>query len=356
MALRQEMSGDNSTLHVQEQLAEESKQASENIPEITSKDFSIRWPDLYHGSSSTISLVTYHDEVVVLKNYKINLKKIDLPRIAMLREKEVLSATFPSQYVVKPVAYCQQPPFILMEYMKNGALDFYMAMHKLTTKQKLIIANDIALGILTLLKKGIVHRDIKSGNVLITQDVHAKISDFDLSRRLDSEEPLNRVGTPAYIAPEYYYYTDLSKISLLTADVFSFGVLLIEMFVSHDVFSKYAANFDLNNKEKYFRSQLTKLSMLNEIIMKHSKNWPPGLESIIDDCLKLIPRRRASIEDIQNRLNQLLLLTPDIPEEPIQKNTSVATFSIFVNTCRASPQAEKTEQKEKTNICSCAIL
>lgn len=362
MALRQEMSGHNSTLHIQEQLAEESKQAPGSIPEITSKDFDIKWWNLDDGFSATISLATYHDEVVALKEYKINDKKSDLHQMAMQREKEVLTATFPSKYVVKPVAYCQKPPLILMEYMKNGALDFYMAMHMLTAKQKLTIANDIALGILTLLQKGIVHRDIKSGNVLITEDVHAKICDFDVSRRLDSEEPVTRLGTPEYVAPEYFYYRDLSEISLPAADVFNFGVLLIEMFVGHETFSKYAANFDINDKKKHLQSQLKKVSMLNQIINEHAKNWPPGLEGIIDDCLNLIPRRRSSMEDIQKRLNQLLLLTPDVPEEPVviekpvQKNTSIALFSIFSNTCWSPSRAGKTEQTEKTNVCSCTIL
>src|SRR5580704_4400625 len=118
MALRQEMNGNNSTLHIQEHLAKERKQTPENLPEITSEDFDIRWLNLDHGNSGTISLGKYHDELVVIKTYKIDDIKSDSHKMAMRREKEALSATFPSPYVVRPIAYCQEPPQILMEYMK----------------------------------------------------------------------------------------------------------------------------------------------------------------------------------------------------------------------------------------------
>ncbi len=71
----------------------------------------------------------------------------------------------------------------------------------------------------------IVHRDLKSMNILLDQEWRAKISDFGMSRFLDSTKTMTRCGSPAWEAPEILRaerYTEL-------CDVYSFAVIVVEM-------------------------------------------------------------------------------------------------------------------------------
>src|SRR6185437_10611515 len=121
------------------------------------------------------------------KEYKKTDKNTDEMIIETLfREWNALKASFPSHYIVSPVGYCQHPPAIVMEYVEKGALDIILTresnpfacfLHEeplLTFNQLMVIANDIALGLLKLLEVNLVHRDIKTANILITKNKRAK--------------------------------------------------------------------------------------------------------------------------------------------------------------------------------------
>ena len=97
-----------------------------------------------------------------------------------------------------------------------------------------IIFNEILDAIITMHKKEICHRDIKTENILLDTDEYIiKICDFGLSAECD-ELLTGYCGTPGYMAPEVF--TDDKEYDGKKADIFSLGVLLFNMRTSKDLF------------------------------------------------------------------------------------------------------------------------
>jgi len=124
--------------------------------------------------------------------------------------------------------------FIVYEYMPNGSLDKLIFGNPTTVlpwHRRYGILKGVAAGLLYLheqWEKRIVHRDIKSSNVLLDSELNGRLGDFGLARLYDhSENPetTHVVGTLGYIAPELIHTGKATP----SSDVFSFGVLLLEV-------------------------------------------------------------------------------------------------------------------------------
>ncbi|XP_059067520.1 L-type lectin-domain containing receptor kinase IV.2-like [Cryptomeria japonica] len=123
--------------------------------------------------------------------------------------------------------------FIIYDYISNGSLErnLYSPEMNLTWPQRHKILTDVAGGLLYLHEqwdKCVVHRDIKSSNVLLDTDLNGRVGDFGLARLYDhSQRPQTThvVGTLGYIAPELIHSGKASP----STDVFSFGALMLEV-------------------------------------------------------------------------------------------------------------------------------
>ncbi|CAL5202062.1 unnamed protein product [Lathyrus oleraceus] len=130
---------------------------------------------------------------------------------------------------------------LVYEYVNNGNLEQWlhgaMSQHGVLTweaRMKVILGTAKALAYLhEAIEPKVVHRDIKSSNILIDSEFNGKVSDFGLAKLLDSGEShiTTRVmGTFGYVAPEYANSGLLNEKS----DIYSFGVLLLEAITGRD--------------------------------------------------------------------------------------------------------------------------
>ncbi|GJN35236.1 hypothetical protein PR202_gb23986 [Eleusine coracana subsp. coracana] len=141
--------------------------------------------------------------------------------------------------LVSMIGYCKEKKHLglIYEYMHGGNLDDRLkgkssASTPLTWHQRLKIALDSAHGLEYLHKAcqpPLIHRDVKTTNILLSADLEAKISDFGLMKVFADEFRTHittqPAGTLGYLDPEYYNTSRLSEKS----DVYSFGIVLLEL-------------------------------------------------------------------------------------------------------------------------------
>ncbi|ESQ54232.1 hypothetical protein EUTSA_v10024418mg [Eutrema salsugineum] len=144
------------------------------------------------------------------------------------------------------IGYCNEDKHmaLIYEYMANGNLGDYLSGKSsltLSWEERLQISLDAAQGLEYLhygCKPPIVHRDVKPTNILLNEKLQAKIADFGLSRSFPVEGggQVSTVvaGTIGYLDPEYYRTRQMNEKS----DVFSFGVVLLEMITGKPAISR----------------------------------------------------------------------------------------------------------------------
>ncbi|KAL7617479.1 hypothetical protein Lser_V15G03163 [Lactuca serriola] len=161
--------------------------------------------------------------------------------------------------VVSLLGFCNEGRHMILvyEHASNGSLDEYLgntgSLTNLTWVQRIKICIDVARGLNYIHNKieddrRIIHRDIKSGSILLTENWQAKIADFGISKFCPENQQLNTLyteniaGTKVYLDPEYDKTGRLKN----ETDIYSFGVVLFEMlsgrFANDPIYTKEDIN------------------------------------------------------------------------------------------------------------------
>jgi predicted Ser/Thr protein kinase len=128
--------------------------------------------------------------------------------------------------------------FIAMEYVPGQALSRLLKpAGQLTDEQKLVLARQSAEALAHAHDRGVIHRDVKPGNILVREDGVVKVSDFGIGKFLTGDADLTQtgqmIGSPSYMSPEQIRGEKLDPRS----DIFGLGVVLYEMFTGSRPFT-----------------------------------------------------------------------------------------------------------------------
>src|SRR5260221_8292328 len=208
----------------------------------------------------------------------------------VLQEARAISAlNHPNICTVYEVGEIDGQPYIAMEYVEGRALTLEIPSNGMGLDQVERYGMQLADALSHAHSRGIVHRDLKSANVMVTPQGRLKVLDFGISRRLDTghsgsettrfdkswESQHSFTGTLPYVAPEVLRGEEGDARS----DIWSLGVLLYEMAAGLRPF-KGATAFELT------------AAILRERAPLITPPFPPILQSVIDSCLDKDPGER----------------------------------------------------------------
>ncbi|HMA54437.1 MAG TPA: protein kinase, partial [Acidobacteriota bacterium] len=239
---------------------------------------------------------------------------------------------------------CEGTYFITMEFVPGDNLkSIIQMMGPLAPPRALAVAGQVCDGLAEAHRLGIVHRDLKSSNIMIDREGRARILDFGIALAAGSKGLTDRgalVGTPEYMAPEQVEGETVDE----RADIYSLGVILFEMSTGRVPFEG-----------------LTPLS----VALQHRSARPPdprtlngqtpiGLSGIIARCLEKDPASRyQKIEDLAAALHGIAEGLAEPGTAGRQPSTAGLTpgGTRVLNTIAVLPFADLSPQKDQEYFC-----
>lgn len=266
--------------------------------------------DVYKAEWTRVFTASVSSIVVAVKRLHADLGSV-------YRDREAITLVTDHPGLVKCFDATLDPPYLIVsEFCSGGSLFdlLYNSSQALSTRQRLKVLADVASAMryLHALKPCILHRDLKSSNILLTkpirsreQEPFAKVSDFGLSRA-DSTSSTHHwtrmtvgVGTWRWMAPEVFTSTDARTYDK-TVDVFSFAMLMYEVLARK---VPYSDKFPLESNDPRIGMHICmglrpEVATLEEV--------PPSLIDLMQRGWAVNPDERPSFEEIDNELQVLL--------------------------------------------------
>ncbi|KAM7496617.1 hypothetical protein LguiA_021031 [Lonicera macranthoides] len=240
------------------------------------------------------------------------------------------------QNLVSLIGYCDDngEKILIYEYMVNGTLNTHLygsGLPSLGWKKRLEICLGVAKGLDYLHENAIIHRDVKPPNILLDENLTAKVADFGISKLVTGIEQTHLttdvMGSFGYIDPEYYLTQQLREKS----DVYSFGVVLFEVLCARPVVDSSLPRERANLPKMALEWQ--EKGQIEQVIDPYlvGKIRPLSLRTFAETaarCLAEIGIHRPSMGDVIWNLERALQLQDEFFENiPEECNANIAGSS-----------------------------
>ncbi|TMW92706.1 hypothetical protein EJD97_012659, partial [Solanum chilense] len=277
-------------------------------------------------------------------------KYVDEDQIEQFINEVLILTQVNHRNVVRLFGCCLEAevPLLVYEYISNGTL--YEHIHNqngapwLSWKNRLRVASETASALAYLHSSAqmpIIHRDVKSANLLLDDVYTAKVADFGASRLipLDQTHIATLVqGTLGYLDPEYFRLSKLTEKS----DVYSFGVVLAELLTGIKPISRDKNNEDKNLAECFIlsmrKNQLYQI-LDRRVVKEGSLEQLQKVAELVKNCLRLHGEHRPTMKEVAMKLESLRKFTKNNPwanghgpEENEDESTDLYTIPIDSNT------------------------
>ncbi|CAK4114242.1 unnamed protein product [Aphanomyces euteiches] len=241
------------------------------------------------GAFADVWRGTFHDEVVAIK--KLHPNRTSLEQLKAFVDEINLMASFESPYIVKLIGAAWTRPLdihCVMEFMDSGDLKDYLdSNHSIPWPEKIVHLLSIAEGLVYLHSMDIVHRDIKSRNVLLDSTKGTKLTDFGISKEDIQATMTVGVGTFRWMAPEVLQ----DKHYTIAADIYSLGVIMSELDTQcipyHEIRNPM-------NGQPIADSALIGKVLAGEIQPSFTRNCPLWFLDLATQCLSHDPDERPT--------------------------------------------------------------
>lgn len=192
------------------------------------------------GNFSKVIRGFWKQKEVAVKKITIKKEKSKDGIINEFKSEVALLGNLRHPNLVTCFGYCLSPMCIVMEFLPGNLYDFIHTQKSETGESQKVdptlllqFAFDIARGMQYLHSQNIIHRDLKSSNLLLDKHLNVKIADLGIAREATHTQTMTTIGTVAWTAPEILRHDSYNS----QADVYSYAIVLWELFTGKIPFS-----------------------------------------------------------------------------------------------------------------------
>ncbi|KAG7376520.1 hypothetical protein PHYPSEUDO_013227 [Phytophthora pseudosyringae] len=264
---------------------------------------------LSRGGFGEVYRGRYRDQIVAVKTLLPSTRK-DMNHIAAFLAEIKLMATMEHPQIVQFIGVAWESLselYAVSEFMEGGDLrsllvKFYENGHPRgfdPAKIKMALHVAHALTYLHSLDPVVLHRDLKSRNILLTEALDAKVTDFGASRERSDKTMTAGVGTSFWMAPEVVMGDQYGE----KADVFSFGVVLSEMDTHELPYSHAKENSETGRPLP--DTAVLQLVLMGRLQVQFSGVGPIEMAELAQQCLQIEPQDRPTAAEVLYRLHTI---------------------------------------------------